>query len=83
MAAPDDYECALADAGLRVVASEDRRDFALAFFAEMRKRARQAGGPPPLGVHVVMGSRAGVKIENMVAGIQNGLIGTVKIIAVK
>ena len=40
VAVPDDYERALAGAGLRVVAREDRRDFALAFFAEMRKRAR-------------------------------------------
>ena len=36
-----------------------------------------------MGVHVVMGSGAGVKIENMVADIQNGLIAPVKIIAVK
>ena len=40
VAAPDDYQRALAAAGLRVVACEDRRDLALAFFAEMRKRAR-------------------------------------------
>lgn len=83
VAAPDDYERALAAAGLRVVAREDRRDFALAFFAEMQKRARQACGPPPLGVHVVMGHGAADKIENMVADIQNGLIAPVKIIAVK
>ena len=83
VATPDDYERALAAAGLRVVTREDRRDFALAFFAEVRKRTQQAGGPPPLGLHVVMGSGAADKIENMVADIQNGLIAPVKIIAVR
>ena len=83
VAALDDYERALAAAGLRVVAREDRRDFALAFFAEMQKRARQVGGPPPLGMHVVMGHGAADKIQNMVIDIQNGLIAPVKIIAVK
>ena len=47
VAAPDDYERALAAAGLRVVAREDRRDFALAFFAEMQNgRGRRAGRRP-------------------------------------
>jgi hypothetical protein len=41
----------------------------------------RAEGPPPLGLHLVMGCDAGTKVENMIANIEAGTIAPVEIIA--
>jgi hypothetical protein len=41
----------------------------------------QAGGPPPLGLHLVMGADSAVKIANMMANIEQGSIAPVELIA--
>lgn len=51
--APDTYRTALEGAGFEITAERNRRDFALAFMAEMKARAA-ADGPPPLGLHVLI-----------------------------
>jgi SAM-dependent methyltransferase len=79
VAGVEDYLGALEDAGFRIIAQRNRRDFALAFFAQLRARA--ASGPPPLGLHILLGATAGAKIQNMVANIANGLIAPVEVIA--
>lgn len=81
LAAPADYRAALEAAGFEIAAERDRRDFALAFFEALRARMDQAGGPPPLGVHLVMGEDAPAKVANMVANIRAGGIAPVEIIA--
>jgi hypothetical protein len=68
-------------AGLSVVAERNRRDFALGFFREMRGRMAAAGGPPPLGLHLVMGADAGTKVANMIAALEAGTVAPVEIIA--
>ena len=40
----------------------------------------QAGGPPPLGLHVVMGPDAATKAGNMSANIEAGVIAPVEIV---
>lgn len=50
---PQAYRTALGEAGFDVTGERDRRDFALAYMAEMKARAA-AGGPPSLGVHVLI-----------------------------
>jgi SAM-dependent methyltransferase len=50
---PQAYRTALEEAGFEVTGERNRRDFALAFMAEMKARAA-AGGPPPLGLHVLI-----------------------------
>lgn len=68
VAEPAYYRDLLAKAGLAVQSQRDRRDFALDFFREMRARIAQ-NGPPLLGLHIVMGPDAPLKIANMVDGL--------------
>ena len=67
------YQRLLAAAGFEVLIQRDRRDFALEVFGLMRTRGA-AGGPGPLGLHLVMGANAGQKVKNMIADISAGLI---------
>jgi SAM-dependent methyltransferase len=83
VAEPERYKKALQEAGLTVVAERNRRDFALAFFAELRAKTAAAGGPPPLGLHVLMGKSTPVKVQNMIDNISNGRIAPIELIARK
>ena len=83
LAGPEAYREALAAAGFAIVAVRERRSFALDFFATLRKKTEAAGGPPPLGLHLVMGESAPVKIRNMVENISAGRIAPVEMIARK
>jgi SAM-dependent methyltransferase len=76
---PDDYRQAAAGAGFKIVAERDRRDFALAFFAEQMARLRETASPPPLGVHLFMGEAAKTKLGNVIAGIEAGRIAPVEL----
>lgn len=80
---PDRYKKALERAGFAVTAERDRRDFALAFFANVRARTAAAGGPPPLGLHVLMGKTTPEKVQNMIDNISKGRIAPVELIARK
>jgi hypothetical protein len=42
-----------------------------------------AGGPPPLGLHVLMGKNSPDKIQNMIRNIADGRIAPVELIARK
>jgi SAM-dependent methyltransferase len=81
LAGPEAYESALRAAGLEIVAQRNRRAFALEFFRTLRARTAQTGGPPPLGLHLVMGPDAPTKIGNMIANIEAGAIAPVEILA--
>jgi hypothetical protein len=83
VAEPERYKKALQDAGFTVIAERNRRDFALAFFAELRSKTAAAGGPPPLGLHVLMGKSTPEKVQNMIDNISKGLIAPVELIARK
>jgi len=72
---------ALQAAGFSVVAERNRRDFALAFFDQLRPRAAAAGGPPPLGLHILMGRNTPDKVQNMIENISNGRIAPVELLA--
>lgn len=80
---PAKYRKALEAAGFSVEAELNRRDFALAFFEQLRARTMAAGGPPPLGLHVLMGRNAPDKIQNMIRNIAEGRIAPVELIARK
>lgn len=79
---PDDYRGALENAGFRLVAERDRRDFALEFFAGLQAKAA-SDGPPALGLHIVMGESAPVKIRNMIESISSGTLAPIELIARK
>jgi ubiquinone/menaquinone biosynthesis C-methylase UbiE len=80
---PERYKQALQKAGFTVTAERNRRDFALQFFADLRAKTAAAGGPPPLGLHVLMGKSTPEKVQNMIANISAGRIAPVELIARK
>ena len=83
LATPEDYRTALADSGFEMAGERDRRAFAAAFFAALRKRTDAAGGPPPLGLHILLGETAAIKIRNMVDNVAAGRVAPVEMIARK
>lgn len=83
VSSPDEYRRALEAAGWRVAAERDRRDFAVEFFARMQARASEGQGPPPLGIHILMGETAPLKVANMIANIERGVIAPVELVAEK
>jgi ubiquinone/menaquinone biosynthesis C-methylase UbiE len=83
VATPAEYRDALQEAGFTVIAERNRRDFALAFFDQLRAKTAAAGGPPPLGLHILMGRNTPDKVQNMIANISSGNIAPVELIARK
>jgi ubiquinone/menaquinone biosynthesis C-methylase UbiE len=83
VAEPERYKNALQEAGFTVIAERNRRDFAVAFFADLRAKTAAAGGPPPLGLHVLMGKNTPEKVQNMINNISNGRVAPVELIARK
>jgi len=83
VAKPAQYREALQAAGFSVIAERNRRDFALAFFDQLRAKTAAAGGPPPLGLHILMGRNTPDKVQNMIQNISNGRIAPVELIARK
>jgi len=79
----EQYTEALAQTGFDIIKIRDRREFAAEFFAETRRRMKQAGGAPPLGVHIAMGESAPVKISNMVENIAAGRVSPIEIFVIK
>lgn len=80
---PRHYQRALQLAGFDVLSQRNRRDFALAYFADLQARALPAGDRAPLGLETLMGDRRRDQIRNMVAGISAGMIAPVEMIARK
>jgi hypothetical protein len=83
VAEPGQYRSALQAAGFAVVAERNRRDFAVAFFEQLRAKTAAAGGPPPLGLHILMGRNTPDKVQNMIQNISGGRIAPVELIARK
>ncbi len=83
VAEPERYKKALQSAGFDVTAERNRRDFALEFFADLRAKTAAAGGPPPLGLHVLMGKGTPEKVKNMIDNISSSRIAPVELIARK
>ncbi len=83
-----EYQAAFDHAGFTIEATRDRSTFAAKFFEDARKRVEAATGSdgavkPALGIHLAMGADAELKIKNMVANIQAGLVGPIEIVARK
>ncbi len=80
LAEPAAYRHALEAAGFEVTAERDRRGAALEFFDRLRARLAD-GGPPPLGLHLLMGAEAKRKLANMIAALERGVVAPVEMIA--
>ena len=78
---PTQYRAYLESAGFEIVGEESRAEFALSFFAELRAKA--ADGPPPLGLHLLMGEATPTKIKHLTEAISTGVLAPVQIIARK
>lgn len=83
LATPDQYCQLLESAGFEVTMVNDRREFAVDFFANLKRITQSNDGPPPLGLHVLMQDTAAIKIQNMVGNISRGTISPVEIVAKK
>ncbi len=77
---PAAYRHLLEVAGFIILKERRRREFAIEFFQQMRARIRQAGGPPPLGLHLLMGASSAEKVANMVDSLERGLIAPTEIV---
>ena len=82
LARPEDYRAAAETAGFTLAATRNRRDFALEFFSRLAARVAEHG-PPPLGVNLLMGETASLKLQNMVAALKSGAIAPVEMILTK
>ena len=79
---PEEYRDALRAAGFEVTVERNRHDFAMDFFARLQA-ASSAEGPPPLGLHLLMGEARALKVKNMIANILRNLVAPVEIVSVK
>ena len=75
-----EYCEALQAAGVDVVKERDRGAFARDFFRQAMARAAEAGGPPPLGIHILMKSDASRKLANILNDIEQGVIAPVELV---
>lgn len=83
VSSPEEYKAALYAVGFHVTAERSRRDFALDFFAHLKASTAGAEGPPPLGLHILMGETAPIKVKNMIENISQNRIAPVELIAEK
>jgi len=82
-AKPQAYLEALDAAGFLLVSQRERMDVAEAFFTKLQNNAAAGKGPPPLGLHLVMGKTTPDKVANLVKNVSNGLAVPVEMIARK
>ena len=80
VASASDYRRRLEAAGFAVRKERSRREFAIEFFRQLRAGAADTGGPPPLGLHLLMGATAPQKTANMHENLQRGLIAPTEIV---
>jgi ubiquinone/menaquinone biosynthesis C-methylase UbiE len=80
---PERYKRALERAGFEILSERNRKDFALAYFNDLRSRASAASGPVPLGLQTLMGERRQDQIKNMIESISTGIIAPVELIVRK
>jgi SAM-dependent methyltransferase len=80
LATPEDYRAALVAAGFTIEGERRRTDLALATFRAMRERLATSG-PPPLGLHLLMGESAPAKLANIMAGLEAGTFAPTELLA--
>ena len=83
LASPAAYKRALMAAGFTIVSERNRREFALAFFERLKADAAVAEGPPPLGLHILMGKETPTKIQNMIENVSRNRVAPIELIARK
>ena len=79
LTSPEEMRDLLAEAGFRVEEVEDRSEAGIAFFRQ--RLAAAADGPPPVGLHLLMGPTAREKFSNLLQSMQAGAVTPVVMIA--
>ena len=79
----EEYKNALIESGFVIATNNNRRDFALEFFKQLKAKTEANGGPAPLGLHTLMQESTPAKIKNMIDNISANLISPNEIIAQK
>jgi MPBQ/MSBQ methyltransferase len=80
VATPADYRRALEGAGFEIRKERDRYAFAVEFFRRVQASLAEGSGPPPLGIHLLMGEDAPQKLGAVVDNLDRGVIAPVEII---
>ena len=83
LSTPEQYIQALEQAGFEISQENNRHDFSLNFFQQLRVKTDANEGPPPLGLHILMQESTAKKVGNMIDNIKKGLIAPVEIITLK
>ena len=83
LASPANYKHSLMAAGFQIVSEQDRREFALDFFERLKANSALADGPPPLGLHILMGKEAPTKVQNMIENVSRNRVAPIELIARK
>lgn len=84
LGSPQIYTQALELAGFEILSERNRKEFALAYFDDLKSRASAPGDEPaPLGLHTLMGERRQDQIKNMIATISKGIIAPIELVARK
>lgn len=83
LSTPVAYREALLASGFMVSTERNRGAFAMEFFDRLKAQNAARHGPPPLGLHILMGTSTAQKIGNMIAGVAAGHIAPVEMIAHK
>lgn len=82
LSSADEYATLLEAAGFSLESIEDRHDFAVSYFNMVMEKI-EAGGPPPVGIHLLMGETAREKLVNITANLNSGAVSPFEIIARK
>ena len=75
-----DYRNALQDAGFQIAQERGRAPFAIEFTERVMARMAQ-GGPPALGLHLLMGEKTPMMIKNILAMMKEGVLEPVELYA--
>ena len=78
VASAKDYRDALHTAGFQIAQERGRRTFAIEFTERVMARMAQ-GGPPALGLHLLMGEKAPMRAGNMLAMMKEGVLEPVEL----
>lgn len=80
---PEEMREQLGVAGFKIQHEEDRREIALEHHRNRLASLSATDGPPPLGLHLLTGSRAGLKSRNMLRMLEANQITLKVVIAVR
>ncbi|NIP30455.1 MAG: methyltransferase domain-containing protein [Candidatus Dadabacteria bacterium] len=83
LSTPSQYKNDLKNAEFEVTSEDNRHNFARDFFEQLRKKVEADGGPPPLGLHILMQESTSTKVKNMIKNIEEGYVAPYEIIAYK